>query len=116
MHLVGLIFTIIASAIISETAAHAAEVAHAVPSIDAFSALAGLGSAISLAYASLPNFRHRNRVQEHVRRRIADDELILLLYVGDKLDVSLCSHDRWGILYRLGKLREVKKAPIPGTA
>jgi hypothetical protein len=75
--------------------------------LDILSALAGLAAVISIAYAGLPNFRHRSRVQDHVRRRVQNENIIA------NLNQTLCSSESWGVLYRLGKLQEIK-APAPG--
>jgi hypothetical protein len=98
------------SPIFSFAASVAPSIAPAAPlnfvSLDALSSLAGLSAALSLSYAALPNFRHRMRVQEHVRNKVRDEELIAVL----KTETDLCNQESWAILYRLGRLRDVRQA------
>jgi len=74
-------------------------------SLDSLSSLAGLAAALSLAYAALPNFRHRIRVQDHIRNKIIEEELVAVL----KVQKDLCTQESWAILFRLGRLRDVKQ-------
>ena len=94
-----------------------AEAAAKAAPLDVLSPFAGIAAGIAIAYAGLPSFRYRTRVQEHVRRIIKEENLIDSLYDAEKKpDNNYCSQDCWGVLYRLGKLREVKDAPLPVKA
>lgn len=75
-------------------------------SLNALSDFAGLAVAIALAYAGLPNFRYRNRVQEHIRKALSEPGLIALLDGEDATAKAVHGHDCWAVLFRLGRLRE----------
>jgi hypothetical protein len=84
------------------------------PPLEALTSFATLAAAIAISYAGLANFRHRLRVQEYVRSAVEDANLIILLGTRENPD-PLCCHDRYAILYRLGKLRDVRNAHQPGA-
>jgi hypothetical protein len=69
---------------------------------DAFDALAAFAAAISIAYASLPNFRHKQRMQGHVREAVKKRSVAQVISSNE----SLLAHECWCILYRLGQLSE----------
>jgi hypothetical protein len=84
------------------------------PPLEVLSASAAVAASLAIAYAGLPSFRYRLRVEGHVRRRVREENLIPNLYLGTAMpDSAMCGQDSWGILYRLGKLREVRHAPAP---
>jgi hypothetical protein len=99
--------------------AEVAEPRRAIP-LDILSPFAGLAAAVAIAYAALPNFRYRKRVRRHVRRTLKKEKLLDFLHLPDnKPNPHLCSHDSWGVLYRLGHLGYLvtdKKVPVPMQA
>lgn len=83
--------------------------------LTALADFAQLAVAISLAYAGLPNFRYRARVEKHVRDAIEREDGFIenVKANADKI----CSGECWGVIYRLGRLREWKAgAPEPEAA
>lgn len=75
---------------------------------DALGTLAGFSAAISIAYAGLPNFRHREAIQQYVRDKVKTNALSDILSTDD----TLRDHECWCVLYRLGNLRDTS-APEP---
>jgi hypothetical protein len=82
----------------------------AVVSLDVFASLAAIAAAIGIAYGSLPDFRHRRSLVEYVKSKLASHEITRLLTTNP----GLKNYEAWGVLYRLGNLKEDAKYPIPG--
>lgn len=78
-----------------------------IPSLDTVTPFAGFAAAIAIAYASLPNYRHRKAVQDYVRKIIERDGLLDYLKKGTTVNTVLCSNQSWAILFNFGLLHEV---------
>lgn len=82
-----------------------------VTSIDVLSALAAFATAIAIAYASLPNFRHRKNIQEYTREAVTRKEHNLLATLKDQ--AAAWNNESGAILFTLGKLAEINPTGTP---